>query len=163
MTHTHAQDGEHLVHVINEHWVKYIIPVLIAVFLFAVGILLFVLAGITAHHNMWLSHGAYVAALIVFLATTHWLFMMILSETLERIIITNRRLMRMHYKMLFDEDVLEISFQKMKTVDSKKHGLIQNILQYGTIYFETKLAAIPFVPHPNRVAGIIQEAMNQKD
>lgn len=159
MTPSALDHGEKLVYVTDEHWIKYITPIAVTVFLLPISILLFFLAGITAHHYMWLSHITFLIALMLFLSTMHWFFMMLLSEALDRIIITNRRLIRMRYKMIFDEDILEISFEKMKTVDVKKHGLMQNLLHYGTLYFETKLASIPMVPHPNRVAKIIQEAM----
>jgi hypothetical protein len=162
MTSTTNEHGEHVIKVTDEHWVKYVAPVLIAIFLFAISFLLFLLAGITAHHYMWLSHTAYVAALLLFLITLHWFFMVLLSESLSKIIITNRRLLRLDYRLIFHEDILEISFEKMKTVDVRKHGLLQNLLHYGTLYFETKLASVPFIPHPNRIAKIIQEAMQSK-
>lgn len=157
MTHPHID--ERIVKVTDEHWVKYVVPVIIAIFLFAITFLLFILAGITVHHNVWLSHATYLVTLLLFFLTLHWFFMVLLSESLDKIVITNRRLMRVQYRLIFHEDILEISFEKMKTVDVQKHGLIQNLLGYGTLYFETKLATIRLVPHPNRIAKIIQEAM----
>ncbi|MDO8648869.1 MAG: hypothetical protein Q7R81_03735 [Candidatus Peregrinibacteria bacterium] len=162
MTSTNTEHGEHVVKVTDEHWVKYVVPVLISIFLFAIAFLLFVLAGITAHHYMWLSHASYIAALLLFLVTLHWFFMVLLSEGLDKIIITNRRLMRVQYRIIFHEDILEISFDKMKTVDARKHGFIQNILHYGTLIFEVNKARVPLVPHPNRIAKIIQDAMQEK-
>ena len=158
----HAEPGrEHVVKVTDEHWVKYIMPALISVFLFAIAALLFLLAGFTAHHSVWLSHAAYIAALVLFLVTLHWLFMVLLSESLDKIIITNRRLLRVQYRLIFHEDILEVSFEKMKTVDAKKHGILQNLLHYGTLVFEVNKAAISLVPYPNRVAKVIQDAMHK--
>lgn len=154
------QPGERVVAVSNEHWVKYVVPVTISVFLFAISFLLFILAGLSAHHYMWLSHTTFIAGLFLFLLTLHWLFMMLLSESLDRIIITNRRLIRLQYRLIFHEDILEVSFEKMKTVDAQKQGLLQNLLHYGTLVFESKLASIPLIPHPNRIAKVIQEAMH---
>ena len=162
MAHIKPEHGEHVVQVTDEHWIKYLAPVLVSIFLFGISLLLFVFAGMSAHHYMWLSHGTYVAALLLFLITLHWFFMVLLSEALDKIIITNRRLLRIRLRLILDEDILEISFEKMKTVDARKHGFIQNLLHYGTLYFETKLAAVQLVPHPNRVAKIIQEAMHQQ-
>ncbi len=156
------EHGEHVVRVTDEHWVKYVAPVLISILLFAIAFLLFVLAGITAHHYALLSGTAYIAALLLFLITHHWFFMVLLSESLDKIIITNRRLMRVQYRLIFHEDILEVSFEKMKTVEARKRGFIQNLLHYGTLYFETKLAAVPLVPHPNRIAKVIQEVMMAK-
>ena len=159
MTNAHVDTGERLVHVTDEHWVKYVVPVTVSFFLLAIAILLFVLAGVSAHHTMWLSHIAFIAALILFLLTFHWLFLVLLSEAMDRIIITNKRLIRIHYRMIFHEDILEISFSKMKSVDVRKSGLIQNLLHYGTLVFEMNKAFVHLVPHPNRVARVIQEAM----
>lgn len=161
MTPPHSIIGEHVVRVTDEHWVKYVIPAMISVFLFAIAVLLFLLAGFTAHHSVWLSHAAYISALVLSLVTLHWFFMVLLSESLDKIIITNRRLLRVQYRLIFHEDILEVSFEKMKTVDARKHGFFQNLLHYGTLYFETKLAAVPLVPHPNRIARVIQDAMQQ--
>ncbi len=155
-------NGEHVVTVTDQHWIKYVIPMTIAFFLFAVVLLLFVLAGITAHHYMWLSYTTFIIALVLFLFMLHWFFMVLLSEAMDRIIITNKRLIRTQYSLLFREDILEISFEKMKTVDAQKTGILQNVLHYGTLVFESKLATIPLVPHPNRVAKTIQEIMLAK-
>lgn len=162
MATVNVEYGERVVKVTDEHWVKYVVPVLISSFLFAIAFFLFFLAGFTAHHYAWLSRFAYIAGLILLLLTHHWLFMVLLSESLDKIIITNRRLLRVQYRLIFHEDILEISFDKMKTVDARKHGLIQNLLHYGTLYFETKLASVPLIPHPNRIAKIIQEAIRAK-
>ncbi len=150
---------ERIVLVTNEHWVKFVAPTVIAIFLFSISFLLFLLAGMSAHHYMWLSHATYVAALVLSLLTLHWFFMILLSEALDRIIVTNKRLMRIQYRLIFHEDILEVSFEKMKTVDARKHGLIQNLLHYGTLAFETNKAFVRLVPRPNHVAHAIQEAM----
>lgn len=151
--------GERLVFITDEHWIKFVVPVTVEILLFGTSMLLFAFAGLSAHHSAWLSRMSLVTAALVFWISHHWFFMHLLSESLDRIIITNRRLLRLRYRLLFDEDILEISFEKMKTVDAVKEGLLQNILRYGTLVFESKLAAVKLVKHPNRVARIIQESM----
>lgn len=160
MTSETTTGGERVVQVTDEHWIKYVVPATIAFSLFGVSLLLLYSAGLSAHHFMWLSHTTFIAGLGLFLFTLHWFFMVLLSETLDRIIITNRRLIRVQYRLIFHEDILEVSFEKMKTVDSKKEGLLQNLLGYGTLVFESKLASVRLVPHPNRVARVIQDAMH---
>ena len=159
MTTTHTDTGEHLLHVTDEHWVKYIVPATVTFFLVCISVLLFLLAGYTAHHYVWLTNISFIAALLLFLLTFHWFFLVILSEAMDRIIVTNKRLLRIQYRMIFHEDILEISFDKMKTVEAKKRGLFQNLLHYGTLIFEVNKASIHLVPHPNQLARIIQDAM----
>lgn len=162
MIHTHVEHGERLVKVVDEHWIKLVLPVTVCILVLSASILLFILAGISAHHYMWLSHITLIAATLLFFVAHHGFFMILLSETLDRIIITNKRLIRLKYRLIIQEDNLEISFEKMKTVDAIKKGLLQNILHYGTLMFETKLATVQYVPHPNDVAKTIQEAMAMK-
>lgn len=156
----HANEhGERLVAVAHGHWIRFVGPCLLASALLGISALLYVLAGISAHHYMWLSHVTLLAGMLIFTFTVHWFFMFLLGNALDCILITNKRLLWMQYSPLFREDILEISFEKMKTVDVRKVGLLQNLLRYGTLYFETKLASVPYVAHPNNVAKIIQETM----
>lgn len=156
-----TEHGERLVEKTDEHWVRFVWPVVLATLLLGTSFLLFALAGLSAHHYMWLSHLTFACAALLFLFTQHWLFMMLLGDSLDCIIITNKRLIRIHVVPLFVEDILEISFEKMKTVDAVKNGFLQNVLRYGTLVFETKLATVPYVRHPNRVAKVIQHAMDE--
>ncbi len=151
--------GERLIVVVNEHWIRYVFPVTMYAFLMVISLLLFILAGITTHHYMWLSHMTFIAGLLLFLLTHHWFFMVLLSESLDRIIITNRRLIRLQYRLIFHENVLEVSFEKMKTIDAQKDGILQNLLHYGSLSFENNKAIVSLVPHPNSVVERIQQAM----
>lgn len=155
-----TEHGERLVQVSYEHWVRFVWPFVLSTVLFGISLLLYTLAGISAHHSMWLSHLTLAAGMLLFSFTIHWYFMVLLGDALDCILITNKRLVRLQYRPLFHDDVLEISFEKMKTVEAQKTGLLQNILRYGTLTFETKLASVPYVWHPNRVAKVIQETMN---
>ncbi len=159
MTKPDATDGETLVALTSEHWIRFVGPVLLAVVLTGTAVLLYLLAGVTAHHNDLLSDLALLGGTVLLLLAHHWVFMTLLGDSLDCIIVTDRRLLRIQYTPILHEDILEISFEKMKTVDARKQGLVQNVLNYGTLYFETKLATIPMVPHPNRLARVIQDAM----
>ncbi len=163
MPHPANEHGERLVDITYEHWVRFVGPILLGAALLGISALLYVLAGITAHHSMWLSHMALVAGMLLFTFTLHWFFMVLLGDALDCILITNKRLLRLQYIPLFHEDILEISFEKMKTVEARKIGVLQNILRYGTLYFETRLASVPYVSHPNAVARTIQETMSENE
>jgi hypothetical protein len=159
MTSEHHGNGERVMSVVGEHWIKYVFPVTMYLLLLSISILLLILAGTATHHYVWLSHTTYFAGLLLFLLTHHWFFMVLLSESLDRILITNRRLIRLQYRLIFHEDVLEVSFEKMKTVAAKKEGILENILNYGSLLFENNKATVSLVPHPNRIAQRIQHAM----
>lgn len=150
--------GETIIRVMSEHWIKYVFPVCLYLVLTAVSVLLFLFAGMTAHHQTWLSYAAFIAALLLFLIAHHWFFVKLLSESMTHIVITTRRVIWLRESLFVHERMMEYAFEKMKTVEAGKQGLLQTILRYGTISFEGG-AAIPFVPHPNRAVKDIEQAM----
>lgn len=158
MTAPPPANGETLIRILSQHWIKYVFPVFVYCVLFAVSLLLFALAGLTADDAAWLSHLAYIAALALFLVTHHWFFLMLLCESAAHIVVTNHRVVWMHERLFVDEQMREYAFDKMKTVEARKRGVLQTVLRYGTLQFESGLD-IPLVPHPNNVAKDIEQAM----
>lgn len=153
-----SDKGEKLIRIVNQHWIKYVFPAFVYLMLFTVSMLLFVLAGVTAHHSMWLSHITFAIALILFLGTHHWFFLVLLCESASHIMVTNNRVIWMHDRLFLDEQMSEYAFHKMKSVDATKKGMLQTVLRYGSLRFENG-AKIPLVPHPNRIAKDIEQAM----
>ncbi|OGJ56952.1 hypothetical protein A3H22_04455 [Candidatus Peribacteria bacterium RIFCSPLOWO2_12_FULL_55_15] len=161
MTGSASTNGEKLIRIVNQHWIKYVIPVFIYVVLLSVCLLLFILAGMTTHHSMWISHLSFVVALICFLVTHHWFFLTLVCESATHVVVTNHRVVWMHDLLFVDEQMMEYAFDKMNTVEARKHGVLQTILRYGTLQFESG-TDVPLVPHPNSVIKDIEQAMGLK-
>lgn len=156
-----TKSGERLIHVINEHWIKYVFPVFVYTTLIGISLLLFVLAGISAHHYMWVSHLTFIAALSLVLLTHHWFFLRLLGDAIDCIVITNQRSIYFETRLLLHDSMRENSFDKMRTVEAYKEGLLQNIFHYGTLKFQGGID-IPLVPHPHRMAKEIEQAMGRR-
>lgn len=152
--------GESLVALIHDHWIKYVVPVTVYVLLGAASVVLFLFAGWTAYHYIGLTDVAFLVALFLLLMAHHWFFAMLLSESNECIVVTDKRVIHMQTRLFFYEDINEIAFDKMKTVEARKKGLLQNVLRYGSLVFE-KGFEVRRVPHPNRVAKHIEQAMGR--
>lgn len=161
MTSASSGNGERMIRSVSEHWIKYVFPVFLYSVLLAVSMFLFVFAGMTAHHSMWLSHASFVGALLLFLIAHHWFFTRLLGESMTHIVITNHRVVRIHESLFLREEMSEYAFDKMKTVEANKKGILQNILRYGSLTFETG-PDVCLVPHPNSVAKDIEQAMGLK-
>ena len=153
--------GERLLRVIDEHWVKYVFPVFLYVLLTGVSMLLFFFAGLSAHHMMWLSHATFLLAIFLLLLTHHWFFAIILGEAIDCVVLTNLRSIHIETRLLFHDEMRENSFDKMRTIEASKEGILQNLLHYGTLRFQGG-ADIPLMPHPHRVAKEIEQAMGRK-
>jgi hypothetical protein len=161
MNHRPGSNGEILIRILHQHWIKYVLPSFIYITLVAISMLLFLLAGMTAHHSPWLSVISFIAALLLFSFIHHWFFLVLLCESTTHIIITNYRVILMRERIFLDENMLEFAFEKMKVVEAKKHGILQTVLRYGSVNFEGG-AGIPLVPHPNSVAKDIEQAIGMR-
>lgn len=152
---------ERLVNVSDEHWMIYVIPVLICFLLFAASILFLVIAGATLTHSDWIWETSFVFGCVFLLLSLHGFFLILLGESISQIVITSKRVIRFHDVILFREEMLEVSYDKMKTVEARKKGILQTILNYGTLHFENN-AVIEYVPHPNRAARDIEHVLGNR-
>ncbi len=157
-TGTHAGE-EQLILVIHEHWIRYVRLVFVYALLTLCSAVLFFVAGFTAYATDWFAQPVLLAAIGLFLVTHHWFFMAVLSQAENHIIVTSRRVIWIRHRLFFDEEMHEYSFDKMKTVESDKKNILQYLLEYGTLRFESG-AKILYVPHPNAVVRTIEQAMN---
>lgn len=161
MSASEAKNGERLLMVIDEHWIKYVFPSFVYISLALVSFYLFYLAGFSAHHSSWISAVTFIVGLALLLLVHHWFFFRLLGEAIDCIILTNQRSIHFETTLLLHDVMRENSFDKMRTVEAYKEGFLQNILNYGTVRFQGG-TDIPFVPHPHRVARDIEQAMGRR-
>lgn len=161
---THDASGgsrERVIRTTAEHWIRFLLPTFVYLLLLGISVLLFLLAGMSAHHEMWLSHVSLITGLLLMLLSHHWFFLRLLGESIDCIIITNQRSIHFDTHLFFHDNIRENSFDKMRTVEAYHDGFLQNILHYGTLRFQGGVD-IPLVPHPHTVAKEIEQAMGRR-
>lgn len=153
-----AQKPERLIDAFSTHWIKYAMPVFVLVVLLITSVFLFYFSGLSAHHIMWLSHTTLLFALIFLVLVHHWFFHRILSDGMDDVIITDKRIIFLDSSLWLCDDMQEITLGQIRAVEARKHGILQNIFHYGSLWFDTGGSAvgggkvIPLVPHPHRKA-----------
>ena len=152
---------EHVLRISGEHWVRYVLPVFVYILLMAISILLFLLAGATMFHSVWISHISFVTALLLMLGAHHAFFGFLLSEATEHIVVTDKRIIHMNTRLFLEDEMFEVSYDKMKTVEGRKDGFLQNVLRYGSLRFESG-ARVNYVPHPGLFVKDIEQAMGRR-
>lgn len=150
--------GEHLVRVASGHWIVYVFPYFLLTVLTGISFLLLGLAATAAVQGFAVSVAAFWAGMLLLLAVQHWFFLYLMSDSLGYVLVTSRRVIVISTKLLVQETMQEIAFEKMKTVTAVKKGILQNVLTYGTLLFEGG-TAVPYIAHPNSVVKDIQQAM----
>ncbi|HLC76449.1 MAG TPA: hypothetical protein VJB82_05040 [Candidatus Peribacterales bacterium] len=163
------QPQEQLIRAFSTHWIKYWGPAAAYVVLTGTGMLLFFLAIMAAYHAFVLSQITFIAGLIITLGIHHWFFHFVLSDSMDDIIITNRRVIFLDVDLLFCDDIREIQLEHIIAVEARKHGLLQNIFLYGTLWFDTggsemlEGRTLPLVPRPHSIANEITILLQKKN
>lgn len=158
MTDVTAVDGERLILIIHESWVKYVRLVAVYILLLLGCALFFYIAAITAYYIDWVAQATLLLAILLLLVDHHWFFMAIMSQAENHILVTTNRVIWIRHRIFFDEEMHEYAFEKMKFVVAEKKNFLQYVFQFGTLKFESG-TPIPYVPHPNAVAMAIEQAM----
>ncbi len=150
---------EHLIRIVDEHWMIYLRPIFFSSIVLIAGLLSLVFSFLTVFHSGWMYLSSYIFGVACLLLSFHGLFVILMSESLSQIVITSKRVLHFSNSIPFGEGIAEASFEKMKSVEVEKHGLLQSVLNYGSLNFERGKMIIHFVPHPNSVARDIYQAM----
>ena len=159
------QNHERLVDAFSTHWIKYAMPAFVLFVLLMTAVLLFYFAGLSTHHLMWLSHATLFFALILLVTVHHWFFHRILSDGMDDVIITDKRIIFLDSSLWLRDDMHEIALGQIRAVEARKRGIVQNIFHYGSLWFDTGGSSmgggkvIPLVPHPHRKAKEILELL----
>ena len=161
-------DGEKLLTAFSTHWIKYVFPTFLFVIFTSVSITLFIVSLATRSSSSVLAASLFFCGLTVLLFTYHWFFHKILSEAMDDVLITNKRIIFLDESLLFCDDMREIKITRLRAVEAQKHGLLQNIFLYGNLWFDTggsdttdAGAIIPLVPHPHQKAKLVTEMLTR--
>lgn len=149
--------NERLIRISGEHWIKYVFPTFLWIALSSVSIFFFYFSAFTNRYPAEVSLPMLLISFGFFWCVHHWYFWLLLAESESRIIITSKRVLHIRTGLLWDEETVEIAFDKMKTVEVHKTTLLQSILNYGTLQFEP--FKIKRVPHPGTTLRLIQQSM----
>ena len=154
--------GETTLLLIKEHWMQYGMPV----FLIFASWALFALCTALSSAMMSWNHTASVIALIVghvlLLLFHHAAFYRLFSSSTTRVLLTNKRILSSQGSLWFRENVIDIPLWKIRSLEVSKHGLLQQLLDYGSILLNRKeLPSLPLIPHPHAVHSRIVSQLQE--
>ena len=156
---TTAKSREKIVLSISTHWIKYVLPTTIFLIILTASTSFFIISNIATESSDIIAIITLFLGMILMYLVMHWYFHKILSEAMEDIIITTKRIIWIKESLFQIDDVRQIPLANIQGVEAKKHGISQTILRYGSIWFDTggtitndQNAMMDQVPHPNDVA-----------
>lgn len=159
-----CEDCEEVLLVLRPHWFVNVKWVLTAIALsFVPTILALVFTNTSTIFGVDIFPGAYkfIATLFWYLFVFIFIFENFLSWYFDVYIVTDRRVIDLHFNNLLDKKSSEANIEDIQDVTSHIAGVSQTLLNYGNIRIQTAGAVdeISFtkVPNPNRVTDVIQE------
>lgn len=159
---------EKIVRAFSTHWIKYVAPTSVFFIVLTASIIMLTGAAFSSAVS-WLTGILLFAGIIFLYLSVHWFFHRLLSEAMEDIVITTKRIIWIRESLFAIEDVRQVPLDNIQGVEAKKIGFWQTVLRYGTLWFDTggtvtvdKNAIITQVPHPNGVAKQINQLLQLK-
>lgn len=153
------EESESIVAVIQDHWVVMIMPFLLYLVGWLLAVTLFFLGDILALEIAFLDPIFKLLALLTVLAIHHWLFIYFFWWEMSSWIITTHRLIGFRFLPYVRHDTSFVMIQEINEIDKRKHGLIQNVFNYGTIQINLlaghEMVLIEHVPNPSRMVNLV--------
>jgi hypothetical protein len=160
-------EGERVIKIFHKHWFMFLLDLLLLGFIWIAPIVLFYV-----FPSVWLGFlsGApnFVSA-ITFIWTGFIALGILVVATnyfLDTWILTNKRMIDVEQKGLFNRDIAEISLDRIQDIRILVPGFIKSILHIGNVYIQSAGASREFVitdvARPEQVKNLVGEAHRKK-
>ena len=104
----------------------------------------------------FLSTDAFHIVMIMYgIVLLHSFFIMLINYFLGYMMVTNKRVIEVHKTVFIREEMTEVPYDTMVSIHHEKKGILQNLLQFGTIHIESNVyqhMKMGFVPHAEKKA-----------
>lgn len=155
---------ERLVFCTSTHWMKYMTNALKNHFLAFIGIALLFASNMAVLEAVSLI--TFGAGVLLILYAHHHFFHKLMSESMFDIFITTERIIYFDDALFFLNDEHEIPLHRVAGIEVSQDGLLQNALNYGTLWVDTGGShidfkrSIPHVPKPEDLSEKIGELLH---
>lgn len=163
--------SEHIIRVVRRHWFVLLSDIFVLAFLFAVPVIGLFLFHLVPMENILIFTGNQAYAVSFFLFA--WLFIvwimgwnMWTDYYLDVLIITDKRIFDINQKGLFRRESSSFRIDKIQNVSVNQVGIIQTLLDFGTIQLETagerEDFTAGFIAHPYEIKRFINESQDRE-
>ena len=161
------RSGERFIESFGTHWVKYLSSSIVFLLFLVSGITLFVMGGSSVSHSSFAQQLSFLTGLLILTFILHWFFRRLLSESMEEVIVTNKRFIFLETHLWSSDTTHEVTLERILAVEARKRGFFQNLLRYGSLWFDTggtdtASSLIPLIPHPHAKAREILALLSSK-
>ncbi|MDA1209388.1 MAG: PH domain-containing protein [bacterium] len=159
-------DPERLIVCASTHWMKYVINALKNHFLVFLGIVLLFAANLAVQQSVAII--TCVSGALLALYAHHNFFHKLLSESMFDIFITTERIIYFDDSLIISNNEHEIPSHRIAGIEVSQEGVIQNMLNYGTLWIDTGGStadfkrSIPYVSNPEELSEKIAQLVHNE-
>lgn len=155
----HFEPGEHCILLFRKHWFVFLREAIIPLLLFFAPLALY-LATASANPGLSISAAAIYAAAIWMLGCWITLAVIWTNFYLDTWMVTEHRVIYIEQLALFSRRIAELRLSYVQDVNTDIHGLIETLLDFGSLRVETagtgsQFTVIDGIPDPNHVKDVI--------
>jgi len=151
---------EEVIALLQEHWVTMVGPFFIYLLGWLFFFFFFFIAGLLKTVSLIAGFFVLIFAFCILLVGHHFFFLYLIEYLVSSLIITNKRLIEIRFFPFFLDDVSYIEINQIHEIDKIKHGLLQNLLNYGEVCFNVlrRRESIIFrnVRYPSKFINMIE-------
>jgi hypothetical protein len=154
--------GEEVIAALHDHWIVMFIPLIIYISGWILFLFLFYLVWIIKAASISLGLIMLLLAFLVLFITHHLFFLFLIKHLLSILVVTNKRLIRFSFSPFLQDDISYIEMDQIGEIDKKKHGILQNILNYGEVSINMNSITFNYIPYPSKFINLIETIKSKK-
>lgn len=159
-------ENEYIILQVNRHWVQLVKPVFGLILGWMIALILLNLAFFPGIDEITAT--IHFFGFVVILTTIHhWFFYRILRWKLSWSIITNQRVIHFRNLPFLRNDLLYVRINEIHEVEEKEHGLLPNLLDYGSVIVNlaavTETITLHYIPYPATFTNLIEIIRENKN
>ena len=159
-------EGEFIVSEFSDHWIVKIKPFLLYIIAIALSIAIFYASTLLPQASV-VNLIFRCAALGIFFVSNHWIVIFMLHSYVSTTILTNKRIISFKFIPFVKHDVEHLQIQEIKEINKIKHGIIQNVFNFGEVSINTvtssNVSIFNNLPNPSKFVNYLQALRNSTD
>ena len=125
---------------VRAHWIVLLPPLLSYALGWVLVLFLYALVQAWTELPLWLHLALYLVNVLILLVVHHWMMIYSFSWLLSSWVVTTKRIITFQFLPYVKHDESFVMIAEIHEIDKTKHGLMQNIFNYGSV--DINLAAM---------------------
>jgi len=154
------EPGEEVIAKIDQHWIVKVMPFFVYTLFWITFFILFLTYDQLKAISPVIAFIVFFIAFLVLFIGHHFFFLFIIQDLISTLVITNKRIIEIHFFPFLRDDVSYLEIEQIHEIDKEKHGFLKNLLNYGNVLVNIpgrpKLLTFRNIRYPSKFINLIE-------